>query len=134
MKRQNGRKKIGKKLRIRDLTISRIARTHKKRSSSWGGARWVVGWVRTPCLGLQDVHQFLSANPLRGERQSTSKDHQHSHSKMLWSGLAHQKPDKDGLNATMGVRSRDVTKQEEATSGMMGARICVLVFQSGLSP
>ena len=32
------------------------------------------------------------------------------------------------MNATMGVRSRDATKREEATSGMMGARICVFVF------
>ena len=30
-----------------------------------------------------------------------------------------------GLNAAMGVRSREATRREEATSGMMGARICV---------
>jgi len=38
-----------------------------------------------------------------------------------------------GLNAMMGVGSVDVTTREEATFGMMGARICVFVFQSGLS-
>ena len=37
------------------------------------------------------------------------------------------------LNATMGVRSRVATKREGATSGMMGARICVVVFQSRLN-
>jgi hypothetical protein len=38
-----------------------------------------------------------------------------------------------GLNVMMGIRSRDATKREEATSGMMGARICMFVFQSEFS-